>query len=161
MKKVLVVMALALALTGIAGQASAATTGTITVTVSLVEEIAVLLDNNTWTIGSIALSGSNALATVKATNDGNVAIDLKIKGANGAGGWTIGTPAASNVFEVALTSPAIKLSTTDQVLASAVPATGISDFKNIDLTYNAPTADTFGGGLAQGFNITITASKTP
>lgn len=158
MKKVLWITTLMLALSGITGQAMAATTDSITVTVSLVESISVTLDNNTWTIGSVALSGTDSLATVTATNNGNVTIDLDIKGANGAGGWTIGATPASDVFEVAVTSPAISLTTSDQTLATSVATSGTA---TIDMTYNAPTADTFGGGVAQGFAITVTASKTP
>ena len=158
MKKVLWTTALVLALCGMAGQSWAATTGSITVTVSLVEDIAVLLDNNTWAINSIALSGTNTLATVTATNDGNVTIDLVIKGANGAGGWTIAAAPGADAFEVELTAPAISLTAADQSLVSSLATSGT---KTIDLTYNAPTSDTFGGGVDQGFAITVTASKTP
>lgn len=158
MKKVLWITALVLALFGMAGQSWAATTDSITVTVSLAEDIAVSLNNNTWTIGSIALSGSDGLATVTATNDGNVTIDLVIKGANGAGGWTIGSAPGADTFEVELTAPPISLTAADQSLVSSLATSGT---KTIDLTYNAPTDDNFGGGVDQGFTITVTASKTP
>lgn len=158
MKKVLWIAALVLALSGMVGQSWAAMSDSITVTVSLIEEVAVSLDNNTWAIGSIALSGTDALATVTATNDGNVTIDLEIKGADGAGGWTIGAAPGADTFEVELTAPAISLTASDQNLVSSLATSGT---KTIDLTYNAPTSDTIGGGVDQGFAITVTASKTP
>ena len=157
MKKVTLILALVICMIAMAGQAGAATSGTISVTVSL-ELISVSLDASAWDIGPISLSGSNVLPTVVATNNGNVSLDLDIKGANGAGGWAIGATAASDTFVVAVTSPAITLTTSDQTLSTGLAASGTKD---IDMTYSAPTADTVGGGVAQGFDITITASKTP
>ena len=157
MKRTTVVAALALCLALLTGQAWAATTDSITVTVSLEEAISVSLDNDAWTIGPIALNGSDTLLTVTATNDGNVTIDLDIRGAGGNGGWTIGTPAGPNQFEVSLASPAITLTDVDQDLQNSVIAGGT---KTIDMTYTAPSSDTFGGGVDQGFSIVVTASKT-
>jgi len=147
---------LAVGLVAMTGMAWAADTGTITVTVSL-ESISVSLSNSGWDIGAIALSGTNVLPTVLATNDGNVDVDLVIKGANGAGGWAIGTQGA-DTFEVEETNLALTLSTSDQALTTGLAP---SDSVTIDLTYKAPTSDTKGPGVAQGFSITITASKTP
>lgn len=147
---------LAAGLFAMMGMAWAADTGTITVTVSL-QSISVSLDTSTWDIGPIALGGSSTLPTVTATNNGNVATDLAIKGADGAGAWAIGTQGA-DAFEVDVASPVLKLSTTNQTLVSGLAPSGT---KAIDLTYKAPTSDTKGPGVAQGFSITITASKTP
>lgn len=157
MRRVTLLLALTLCVAGWTGQAHAGTTGTIAVTVSLQEEISVSLDASAWNIGPIALSGTNPLPTVTATNDGNVTVDLAIRGANGAGGWFIGSPAAADTFEVSLGSPAITLGTGDTSLASSVAKGGTV---SIDMTYSAPTSDTLGGGVDQGFNITVTASKT-
>lgn len=139
-----------------APQSHAATSDTITVTVSLEEVVSVSLNNSAWIIGSIALSGSSAAPSNTATNDGNVAIDLDIKATDGAGGWTLAASAGADAFSVDVTSPAISLSALDQSLATNVAASGT---KSIDLTYNAPTSDTAGGGVDQGFTVTITATK--
>ncbi len=157
MRKTSLTLALAIGLVGIMGQAWADSEATITVTVEL-ESISVSLDTSAWEIGPITLGGSDTLPTVTATNEGNVDIDLKIKGANGTGGWTIGTPAGEDTFEVALTSPAITLTTSDQSLADAVAPDATT---SIDLAYAAPSIDNFGGGVDQGFDITVTASKSP
>ncbi len=158
MKKLTLILALAVFMIAMAGQARAATSGTISVTVSL-ELISVSLDASAWNIGPISLGGSSVLPTVTATNDGNVSLDLVIRGAIGAGGWAIGATAASDTFVVAVTAPALTLtSSSDQTLVTGLAAAGT---KNIDLTYSAPTADTVGGGVDQGFDITITASMTP
>lgn len=157
MRRVTLLLALTLCVAGWTGQAHAGTTGMIAVTVSLQEEISVSLDASAWNIGPIALSGTDPLGTVTATNDGNVTIDLDIRGADGAGGWTIGTPAGTDQFEVALTTPST-LTTVNQTLATSVAKGGTV---SIDMTYSAPTSDTLGGGVDQGFNITVTASKTP
>jgi len=156
MQKMKWIPILAVGLVAMTGMAWAADTGTITVTVSL-QSISVSLDNSTWDIGPIALGGTNVLPTVTATNDGNVNIDLAIKGADGAGAWAIGTQGA-DTFEVDVASPVLTLSTTNQTLASSLAPSGT---KTIDLTYKAPTSDTKGPSVAQGFAITITASKTP
>ncbi len=154
MKTRLWVLAAIVALAG--GQAWAAGSATISVTVSLEEVISVSLDNDAWVIGAIALSGSNGPETFTATNDGNVAIDLDIAGTNGAGAWTLAAAVGADAFRVAVTDPAISLSTTDQTLATNLAKNGT---KAIALTYSAPTTDTKGGGVDQSFTITVTASK--
>ena len=156
MRKAVLAMAVLLCSLALTGQAWAATSDTITVTVSLAEEVAVSLDTNTWVIGPITLGGSDSPATITATNDGNVAADLTIKATNGAGGWTLADSAGANTFSVDLASPAISLSTSDQTLASNVAADGT---KAIDLTYNAPTSDAVGPATDQGFTITVSATK--
>ena len=41
-------------------------------------------------------------------------------------------------------------------MATDVAVSGTAD---IDLTYNAPTSDSYGGGVDQGFTITVSATK--
>ena len=154
MKMRLVAVAALIALLG--GQVWAAETATISVTVALEETISVSLDSDTWDIGAIALSGSNGPETFTAANDGNVAIDLDVKGTNGAGGWTLAVAAGADAFRVAVTDPAINLTTVDQVLATNLAKGGN---KAVAMTYHAPTSDTKGGGVDQSFSVTVSASK--
>jgi len=158
MKKPTLILALALGLVCLTGQAFAATTGAITVTVSLEESISVSLSSSVWNIGPIALSGSSGPQAFTATNDGNVTIDLAIKASNGANSWTLGDPAAADTFKVTVASPALTLTTTNQSLATSVAVAGTAP---IGLTYAAPTSDTQGGGVDHSFSVTVTASKTP
>lgn len=157
MKKATVLAAMAVCLVLFTGQVRADTTGTISVTVSL-EAISVSLNNATWNIGPIALGGTSVLPTVTATNNGNVVIDLKIRGANGNGNWSIGSPAGLNTFVVTLVDPATTLTAVDQVLKNGVATTGTHA---INMTYSAPASDDKGAGVDQGFNIVVTASKAP
>jgi hypothetical protein len=128
--------------------------GSITVTVSLVTETSVSLSPTSWAIGPITLNGTNGPSNFTATV-GNSATKLEIKGANAAGGWTIGAPPAADRFEVAVTSPALTLTTDYQVLAASVAGYGSQPFA---LTFKAPTTETKGGGVDQSFAITVKAS---
>lgn len=154
MKLAIAVLMMATAL--FVAPAYAADSATISVTVSL-EFISVSLDTAAWNIGPISLGGSNTLPTVTATNEGNVDIDVKIQGTDGAGGWTLGTSGADS-FEVEETNTSTTLSTTAQALTTGLAPSATLD---IDLTYTAPTSDTLGGAVDQSFDITVTASKTP
>ena len=154
MKKTMVVMAV-MALAAICGQGWAGTSDSITVTVSLTEEVSVSLDLNTWNIGPVILSGTSGPETFTATNDGNVAIDIDIAGTDAAGGWLLAAAAGSDAFAVDVNS-SFPLSTSDQALDSNV---GTGATSGIDLTYGAPTADTKGGGVDQSFSVTVSASK--
>ena len=154
MRKLSVVLALGMCLVGVAGQAWAADEDTITVTVSLESVISVVVAPDTWVIGAIAIDGSDGPESFTATV-GNIATKLEIKGADGAGGWVIGTPGAANQFEVACSNPVLTLTLVDQVLSASVAAYGNHAF---DLTYTAPTSDTLGGGVDQSFSITLKAS---
>ena len=58
-------------------------------------------------------------------------------------------------FSVTVTSPPLTLTTANQTLAASVTANGSVNF---NLTYAAPTDDSKGAGVAQGFTITLTAS---
>ncbi|MCX5757801.1 MAG: hypothetical protein NTU83_04715 [Candidatus Hydrogenedentes bacterium] len=154
MKKASLIMAVAVCLMGVMGQVQAADTGTISVTVSLLSEISVSVAPTTWTIGPVALSGSSGPAPFTASV-GNTTCKLEIKGDDGAGLWTIGATAGADRFVVSVSDPAITLTKTNQELAASVAAYGNKAFS---LTYSAPTSDTKGGGVAQGFAVTIKAS---
>ena len=99
MKKLVVVFAMAACLVGAAGQASAATTGNISVTVSLMSVTSVLVTPGSWPIGATTF-GATDLLSFSAENDGTEAINLTITGANGAGGWTIGGSSGADQFSV-------------------------------------------------------------
>lgn len=155
MSKQTLIAVLALGVLAWTGQA-VAQTDTITVTVSLAETIEVSLDNNAWNIGAIALGSTNGPTTFEA-EVGNIQTDLSIKGSDAAGGWTLGSPAAEDVFEVSCDAGAgaVVLTDSDQVLQADVSAYGSVSF---GVTYNAPTSDTQGGGVDQSFTITVTAA---
>lgn len=162
MKKLVLVFAMAACLVGFTGQASAATTDTITVTVSLASVISVTLDQPTWVVGEIALDFVSSPFPVVATNAGNVDIDLVINGTDSGGGWTLGATDASDVYAVEVTpagDSSFALTTGDSSLDAALPHT-TSNTKSFDLVYNAPSANTFDAGVAQGFTITVTASAS-
>ena len=120
------------------------------------DTISVSLDSDTWSIGEVSLGATTLPSSYTATNDGNVAIDLDIRATDGAGGWTLESVPGTDEFSVDVTSPAISLSISDQTLATDVAVSGTAD---IDLTYNAPTGDSYGGGVDQGFTITLSATK--
>lgn len=160
MKKVIyliVVMSMLLFLKNVYGE----NTATISVTVSLEETVSISLDTNTWNIGSISLGTTVESSTFTVTNNGNVAEDISIKTTNGAGGWRIGTIPGENVFKVAAdvepySSYDIVISTTETTLITDLTSGNSKSFK---LQYNAPTSDTYGGGVDQSFTITLTATK--
>ena len=142
-------------LVGFASQSRAATSDSITVTVSLGQVVSVSLDSNFWGIGSVVLGGVSTSPLYTATNNGNVAIDLTIKGTDGDGGWVLAPIAGAEEFSVDLTNPVLNVSTVDQVLATNVAVDGV---KIIEMTYGVPVSDTFGGGVDQGFILFVTAS---
>ena len=141
----------------------AAPTAGITVTVTLAEVISVSIDVPTWAIGQKALSETAISALVTATNDGNVTEDLAIKAADGAGAWTLGAVAGANQFSLGLATsdPYATFVAMDKVgvaLKAALARNATQPFK---MQYSMPVSDTKGGGVGQGFNVTVTASKTP
>jgi hypothetical protein len=154
MKKLAILVAVAMGLYCIGVSKTQA--ATIDITVSLTAEaVSVTVAPTAWLIGPVALNSTSGSATYTATV-GNVPTKLVIRGADSAGGWTIGSPPALNVFEmdVATGTPLI-LTTIDQELVASVPA---YRYESFDLTYKAPSGDTYGSGVAQGFAVTITAS---
>ncbi len=154
MKHFSLILVMALAALLSAESADAATTDTITVTVSLQTVISVTVTPDTWTIGAIALSSTVGPESFSASV-GNTATKLEIKATDGAGGWSLGGTPSLDQFSVTVASPPLTLTTTNQTLAASVAANGSVGF---DLTYAAPLSDSQGAGTAQGFTITLTAS---
>lgn len=136
------------------GMPKAQAADTIAVTITLESSLSVSLDTTTWDLTNVALSSISADKTVKATV-GNVATKIQIKSSTPAGGWTLGANAASDTCVISNKGTAITLTTSDQDLVASVPAYGVN---TNDLVFHAPTADTKGGGTAQGVTITYTAA---
>lgn len=153
MKKYFVCMMVVLAVVGFANAGWAADSDTISVTVSLTASIEVSLDKTSWNIGTIALSDVVGPEPFEATV-GNTSTRLDIAASAPVGGWSLGAVAGANTVVVAVDDPAITLTAADQLLAT-VAAYGSKAF---DLTYSAPTSDTIGAGVDQGFDITVKAS---
>ena len=155
MKKASMIVA-AVCLIGVMGQAQAADTATISVTVSLLSEISVSVTPTTWTIGPVSVGGPASVPAPFTASVGNTACKLEIKGDDGAGAWAIGATPALNQFVVTVPgTPAITLTKTNQVLAANVAMYGSKAF---NLTYQAPASDNKGGGVDQSFAVTIKAS---
>ncbi|MCX7047513.1 MAG: hypothetical protein NTX50_18770 [Candidatus Sumerlaeota bacterium] len=159
MKFIKVGLAGALMILALAGFARAAdTTASIAVTVSLQPVIEVSVSPGTWNIGAITPSSVSGPTTFTATV-GNTATKLEIMAANPTGsGWTIGASPAADVFQVAVSDPAINLTTDYQILAGIVTHYGSQAFA---LTYKAPTSDTKGAETDETFAITVRASSAP
>lgn len=162
MKKLAIVVVLAVGMFcfGVS-QSQAADTGTIAVTVTAASTVAITVSPAAWAIGEVAFSAVTTSPEYTATNTGNVLEDFTIKGADGAGAWTIQTSAVGDdIFMVyADLGPTgsydIKLWTSDETLKDSVSfANGTAAFK---LQYTAPSGDTV-GPTAQGFNVTVTAA---
>ena len=164
MKKLVLVIVMTMCLIGVTGQASAATTGNINVTVSLVSVTSVTVSPGSWSIGPIGFNGTNVLA-VTAGNDGTEAINLTITGADGAGNWVIGSSNDADQFSVEAKTGTPALTNSDSIFlttaasatinVSAITAGNSQDFS---LEYTAPDSNTDTVGTSQGFTIVITAS---
>ena len=144
-------------------KANAGPTDAITVTVTLSEILSVDVQPGAWAIGAIALNGTNTLTSCTATNDGNVAETFTINGANGAGAWANGAAIGADQFMLKASidsgaSWSIAVLNGGNVLKTPVAAGAGLPFQ---LQYSAPSSDTKGGGVAQGFSVTVTASKAP
>ena len=162
MKKLVVVFAMAACLVGAAGQASAATTGNISVTVSLMSVTSVLVTPGSWPIGATTF-GATDLLSFSAENDGTEAINLTITGANGAGGWTLGGSSGADQFSVEASNgtPALSGGTfflTIGALTLNVSSIATGNAQTFDLEYTAPSSNTNTVGASQNFIIVITAS---
>jgi len=141
----------------------AATNASVTVTVTLAEVVSVNIDVATWAIGANALSVTATSTLFTATNDGNVTEDLAIKAENGAGAWTLGPAAGTNQFALGLatSAPYATFVAIDKIGVALKPALAMTATQPFKMQYSMPTSDTKGGGVGQGFNVTVTASKTP
>lgn len=141
----------------------AAVTDSITITVTLAEIVSVNVDVATWAIGAKALSDTALSDLVTATNDGNVTEDLLIKATDADGAWTLGAAAGADQFALGLDisdpyETFVAIDKTGVSLKAALVRNAAQTFK---MQYSLPTSDTKGGGVAQGFTVTVTASKTP
>ncbi len=129
-------------------------------TLAAVPNISVTVSPDIWLLDEMPLSDSEESGTYTVENDGNVTENFKIKAGDGAGGWQIGNDPGLDQFKVEVDkddngSYEIALTTTDQTLYTSI---GVNETKNIGFRYSSPTQDTKGGGVDQGFVITITAS---
>ena len=123
--------------------------------------VAVTVSPDTWAIGAHALAYVGESGPYVVSNTGNVPEDVTIKAGNGSGGWQLQAAPGSNAFSVDVDkgddgSYEIGLATLEQLLAEAVPVSGNSTF---GLRYRSPSGDTFGGGVAQDFTITLKVSR--
>jgi energy-coupling factor transporter transmembrane protein EcfT len=140
----------------------AASNATVTATVT-VQSISVTVSDGNVAYGTLALNtsaGTNGTDTQTATNNGNVAEDLLIRGQNSAG-WTLGATAASDQyvhrFCIATCGSAptnyTALTTNNQTLADALATSGTQTF---DLHITTPTSSsTF---AQQSVDIIVTAT---
>ena len=167
MKKLVIVFAMVACLIGVTGQASAATTGNISVTVSLVSVTSVSVTPGSWSIGEITFGQIVTLTPVTATNNGTEPINLTITGANGAGTWVIGGSSDADQFSVEAKNGAPSLTNTDShfLINGASPTINVSSItagnsQVFDLVYTAPSSNTDTVGASQGFTIVITASAS-
>lgn len=142
-------------------KANGAATDTITVTVTLDSIISVIVDVATWPIAANTLTATETSPEIIATNDGNVIETFSIKGADGAGAWTLGTPGAVNVFglELSIDGPLYgtftAMDTTGIALGGDIAVAGTQPFK---MKYTMPTTDNIGAGVGQGFDVVVTAA---
>ena len=164
MKKLVLVIVMTMCLIGITGQASAATTGNIAVTVSLVSVTSVSVTPDNWGIGPIGFNGTNVLA-VSASNDGTESINLTITGANGAGTCVIGSSNGADQFSVEARTGTPALTNSDSIFLTTVASATINgsaitagNSQDFSLEYTAPSSNTDTVGASQGFTIVITAS---
>jgi hypothetical protein len=141
-----------------AGDTSAATpvVGTI-----FISEIGITVTPGAWAIGSQLLGYVGESGTFTVENTGGVAEDIAIFGSNGSNGWTLASEAAVNAFKVEVDkdddgSYETVLSTSEQPFATNVV---VSDTETLGLRYSAPNGDSYGGGLAQDFTVTVKASE--
>lgn len=155
MKKATMIAAAALLLVA-TSSGWAATSDTITVTVSLQSEISVSVTPDTWNLTNITLGTSHTSSAFTA-QVGNTAVSLTIRAevATGTTRWAIADTAGADQFRVAVVSPVLNLNTTDwKSLGAAVAAYGS---KNFSLVYYMPTSDTKGGGVDQSFTVRVKA----
>lgn len=150
-----------ISLFGLVPFVSAATTGTVTATVTA-QNISISVADGGISYGTLALASSKDTTasglndTQTATNTGNVAEDFTIKGSNSAD-WTLGATSASEqyVHQFSTNSGSVwtALTTSDQSLASNISSSGTKQF---DLKITVPTSTAATG--AENVDVTITAS---
>jgi len=154
MKRQALILAAALCVSAVVPAARAATTDSISVTVSLVATIEVDLEPNSWLIGPVQLSSVTPWTTFTAAV-GNTAPKLEIALANPTGGLVAGAAPGVNTFAVEVDDPPMFLTTAWQVLAASAPPYGAKVFR---MRYYAPTASTIPADRDQSFSILVRAS---
>ncbi|HSD98148.1 MAG TPA: hypothetical protein VLB73_00440 [Patescibacteria group bacterium] len=146
---------------GFVSFAQAATTASVAATVT-VQNISVSVSDGSVTYGTLGVNssaGTNGSDTQTATNNGNVAEDLNIKGQNSAT-WTLANSAASDAyvhqFCVATCGSAptnyTKLTTAYQALATNIASNGTQTF---DLYITTPTSSS--SFTQQSVDVTVQA----
>lgn len=152
--------------------ATAATTGSVTATVTA-QNIAITVTDGGVAYGTLALGGTADTTsgskndTQTATNTGNVSETFTIKGSNSAG-WTLSGTAGSETYKHEFcttgggapdpcdsTPTWTALTTSDQTLATGVVGSGTQKF---DLKVTVPTSTA--ATSAQNVDVTVTASAT-
>lgn len=143
--------------------ARAADTGSVTATVTL-QNVSVSVTDGTVTYGTLGLNSSEDTTSggindsQTATNNGNVAVDLNIRGANSTD-WTLGSSAGNNTYRHRFctsncdVSPTwTDLTTNYNTLATNVAASGTQVF---DLEITTPTTSSV--YTEQSVNVTVQA----
>lgn len=124
------------------------------------EVISITVTPDTWGLGPRALGYAGESGAFTLNNNGNVPADVTVKGSNGAGGWTLQSAPGTNAFTVETDrgddgSYETVLSSSEQLFINAMP---VSANQALGLRYSAPTGDTYGAGVNQGFTVTFKAS---
>ena len=176
MKKAIISITLAVALLMIpAGAALAATSQAVTVTATP-SYVSISNDPSTWPIGAVNASSSywskNATPTFPlddgecyftVTNDGSVAVDITVTGANFTGGvgWTLAGSTGENTVVMkagksgdSLEGNMVTLTTGAQAFISALAASGT---KMWELKLDTGT---FTDGVAKSADVTLTAAAS-
>ena len=124
--------------------------------------LSVSVNPTTWTLGIISLNTETDWDSFIAKNEGTVAEEFEIDGTNAEeGGWELKDTVGTDDFKVEVdknndSTSDFNLSSSKQTLVESVAQGADHDFK---LKYYSPSSDTKGGGVAQDFTITITASR--
>lgn len=145
----------------LSGVVKAATTASVTATVT-VQNVSVTVADGTAAYGTLAVNTSadtNPLDTQTATNNGNVAENLNIRGQNSAN-WTLGAAAGADTYvhrfcTATCTTPPTNytaLTTSYQTLATGVAASGTQTF---ELEITTPTSST--NFTQQSVDVTVQA----
>jgi len=166
MLKLFLLFAILALVVGVLSQvALAATTGTVSATVT-VQNISLTVTDGTVAYGTLGL---NATASTRspvdlqtATNNGNVTETFTIKGQNSAN-WTLAATAGTDNYVhgfclATCTTPPTNytaLTTSNQTLAAGVAASGTQTF---DLYINTPTSST--NFTSQSVDVIVTATAT-
>jgi len=146
--------------------ANSATTATVTATVT-VENVAVTVSDGTVTYGTLSTSATSDTTSgglddsQTATNTGNVASDISIRGQDSAN-WTLAGSVGSDQYEHDFctsdcdSSPSwTALTTSYQTLASSVASSGTQDF---DLKISTPSSSSNYSQQSVDVTVQISAS---